>query len=196
MAKNKVMALWTALIAAVVAVLAALGFASPAAAAPVHQTSGSSNSTPAVREARVPVAAPPRYARSLPPTMKQRIRAEAHGSSPSCRPCAPSPDSDAALAEMVNATLDAHGGHASPPAPAGPHTTTRDHHAHGTTGSAPHGVPHARPHGHRPGHASAHVNGGHHGRPAAGPAASAPGNASVAPGSASVAPAPSLPSLR
>ncbi|MFE9663068.1 DUF6344 domain-containing protein [Streptomyces sp. NPDC005955] len=187
MAKNKVMALWTALITAVVAVLAALGFASPAAAAPVHQTSGSSNSTPAVREARVPVAAPPRYARSLPPTMKQRIRAEAHGSSPSCRHCAPSPDSDAALTEMVNATLESHGGHASPPVAAGAHTTTQEH-AHGAAGPTTHSGPHTRPHGHASGHAD-HGAGSHHGRPDTGPAAFAPGNAPVAP-------APNLPSLR
>ncbi|WP_445402656.1 DUF6344 domain-containing protein [Streptomyces sp. LE64] len=105
MVSNKLAALWTALVAAIVAVLAALGLASPAAATPVVRTEATRHPAPTVREARVPAAAPGRQLRSLPPTMKQRIRAEAHGSSPSCRACTASQDFDAALTEMVNAAL-------------------------------------------------------------------------------------------
>ncbi|MFI6524942.1 DUF6344 domain-containing protein [Streptomyces uncialis] len=124
MSRDKVMALWTALISAIVAVLATLGLSSPAVAAPVQQTGEARNSAPAAREASKPAAtAPARYDRSLPPTMKQRIRAEAHGSSPSCRSCAAPYDFDAALAEVVNAALDPDGGSTAVPAPApAPHT--------------------------------------------------------------------------
>ncbi|MFJ4774695.1 DUF6344 domain-containing protein [Streptomyces uncialis] len=119
MSRDKVMALWTALISAIVAVLATLGLSSPAVAAPVQQTGEARNSAPAAREASKQAAtAPARYDRSLPPTMKQRIRAEAHGSSPSCRSCAAPYDYDAALAEMVNAALDPDGGSTAAPAPA------------------------------------------------------------------------------
>ncbi|MGX2995981.1 DUF6344 domain-containing protein [Streptomyces sp. JNUCC 64] len=116
MARNKVMTLWTALVTAIIAMLAALGFASPAAAAPVPRSEAPRNSAPAVREARVPAAAPARYARSLPPTMKQRIGAEAHGSTPSCRACATPQDFDAVLADTVNAALAAQERPDSPPA--------------------------------------------------------------------------------
>ncbi|SCK18222.1 MULTISPECIES: DUF6344 domain-containing protein [unclassified Streptomyces] len=131
MSRDKVMALWTALISAIVAVLATLGLSSPAVAAPVQQTGEARNSAPAAREASKPAAAAPaRYDRSLPPTMKQRIRAEAHGSSPSCRSCAAPYDFDAALAEVVNAALDPDGGSTAVPAPApAPHTP---HTAQGT----------------------------------------------------------------
>ncbi|MEU0691505.1 DUF6344 domain-containing protein [Streptomyces uncialis] len=124
MSRDKVMALWTALISAIVAVLATLGLSSPAVAAPVQQTGEARNSAPAAREASKPTAtAPARYDRSLPPTMKQRIRAEAHGSSPSCRSCAAPYDYDAALAEMVNAALDPDGGSTAAPVPApAPHS--------------------------------------------------------------------------
>ncbi|WP_432180372.1 DUF6344 domain-containing protein [Streptomyces sp. NBC_00063] len=85
MAANKVIKLWTVLITAFFAVLTAMGLTSPAAAAtPVQQSEGTRNatvSTPAATAVRAPWA----FKRSLPPTMKQRIRAEAHGSSPSCR---------------------------------------------------------------------------------------------------------------
>jgi Family of unknown function (DUF6344) len=93
MAANKVIKLWTVLISAVLAVLAALGLTTPAtAAAPVQQPSESCNGT---ADATVPAPDAihwrPPYARSLPPTMKQRIHAEAHGSSPTCRHL-PAPD--------------------------------------------------------------------------------------------------------
>lgn len=85
MARNKVMKLWTAVITAFIALCTTLGLVTTAGAAtPVPQTEP-------VRKASPTVAAPtmPHWAwsfsRTLPPTMKQRIHAEAHGSSPSCR---------------------------------------------------------------------------------------------------------------
>ncbi|MER5178644.1 DUF6344 domain-containing protein [Streptomyces sp. NPDC002896] len=87
MAANKVIKLWTVLLSAVLAVLAALGFATTAtAAAAVQQPAESCNGT---ADATVPAPRAvhwrPPYVGSLPPTMKQRIHAEAHGSSPTCR---------------------------------------------------------------------------------------------------------------
>ncbi|MFZ3558647.1 MULTISPECIES: DUF6344 domain-containing protein [unclassified Streptomyces] len=85
MTKQKVMTVWTVIISAFIALFSALGLTSPATAAtPVQQTE--KTQTAAV-SAPVPAAARPYWSlkRSLPPTMKQRIRAEAHGSSPSVR---------------------------------------------------------------------------------------------------------------
>ncbi|MFB7993558.1 DUF6344 domain-containing protein [Streptomyces sp. NPDC056002] len=85
MATNKVIKLWTVLITAFFAVLTAMGLTSPAAAAtPVQQTEGTRNAAVSI-PAPTAVRAPWTFKRSLPPTMKQRICAEAHGSSPSCR---------------------------------------------------------------------------------------------------------------
>ena len=84
MAQNKVMKLWTAIVTAFLAVCTALGLVTTPAAAAVPQTE-------ATRNCAAPMTLPtaPRRAwshdRALPPTMKQRIRAEAHGSSPSRR---------------------------------------------------------------------------------------------------------------
>ncbi|MFF9898711.1 MULTISPECIES: DUF6344 domain-containing protein [Streptomyces] len=95
MPANKAMKLWTTLVSAVLALFAALGFASPATAAEaVQQTTTTCKSTPSAT-APVLAAWAMAYERSLPPTMKQRIRAEAHGSTPSCRHL-PTTDSDAA----------------------------------------------------------------------------------------------------
>jgi hypothetical protein len=85
MTKNRVMTLWTIVISAFIALFSTLGLVAPAAAAsPVQQTEGARStavSAPAATAARPYWT----FKRSLPPTMKQRIRAEAHGSSPSCR---------------------------------------------------------------------------------------------------------------
>ncbi|WP_306322682.1 MULTISPECIES: DUF6344 domain-containing protein [unclassified Streptomyces] len=88
MTKNRVMTLWTVIISAFIALFSALGLTSPATAAtttaPAQQaekTQTAQASTPATESARPYWA----FKRSLPPTMKQRIRAEAHGSSPSAR---------------------------------------------------------------------------------------------------------------
>ncbi|WP_405855458.1 DUF6344 domain-containing protein [Streptomyces sp. NBC_00090] len=99
MATAKVKQFWTAFISVLFALLASVGLASTATAAqqPAVQQSeepaaGSAAavaatgeralaSVPAQRTHRWPLAGD----RSLPPTIKQRIGAEAHGSSPSVR---------------------------------------------------------------------------------------------------------------
>ncbi|MER5440372.1 DUF6344 domain-containing protein [Streptomyces sp. NPDC002790] len=85
MTKHKVMTLWTVIISTFIALFSALGLTSPATAAtPTLQTEKTQTaavSTPAPATARPYWS----FKRSLPPTMKQRIRAEAHGSSPSAR---------------------------------------------------------------------------------------------------------------
>ncbi|MFF0079777.1 DUF6344 domain-containing protein [Streptomyces canus] len=84
MAMNKVMKLWTVVVTAFVALFTALGLVTTTAAAAVPQTQPARNSAVAHPE---PLAMHGlwSYVRSLPPTMKQRIRAEAHGKTPSCR---------------------------------------------------------------------------------------------------------------
>ncbi|MCP3818031.1 DUF6344 domain-containing protein [Streptomyces sp. A3M-1-3] len=89
MAANKVTTMWTAFLGALVALFAALGFARRAATVQVRQ--------PVVPEAsrRRPVRTQGAYVpaarrslsrgTALPPTIKQRIRAEAHNASPSAR---------------------------------------------------------------------------------------------------------------
>ncbi|MCX3063757.1 DUF6344 domain-containing protein [Streptomyces beihaiensis] len=99
MTKNRVMTLWTVVISAFIALFSALGIASPAAAAtPVQQTQEASNSA---ATAPAPTTARPFWAfkRKLPPTMKQRISAEAHGTTPGGRHHDPADQNDdAALA--------------------------------------------------------------------------------------------------
>ncbi|GAA3818945.1 DUF6344 domain-containing protein [Streptomyces chiangmaiensis] len=93
MTGNKVMKLWNAVVTAFLAVCTALGLIKKTAAAAVPQPQPERNSGFQVLQARqVLQVTLPRQTRSewtrgrsLPPTMKQRIRAEAHGSSPSCR---------------------------------------------------------------------------------------------------------------
>jgi len=81
---NKVMKLWTVVVTAFVALFTALGLVTTTAAAALPQTQPARNSAVAHPE---PLAMHGlwSYVRSLPPTMKQRIRAEAHGKTPSCR---------------------------------------------------------------------------------------------------------------
>jgi type VI protein secretion system component VasK len=88
MTQNKVMKLWTVIVTAFIALCTALGLVTTtattaAAAAPSSETTRNS----ATASLTVPAMSfwAWTYARSLPPTMKQRIRAEAHGKSPSCR---------------------------------------------------------------------------------------------------------------
>jgi hypothetical protein len=85
MAQNKVMNLWTAFVTAFLALCTALGLITTTASAAVPQTETARNSTP--ETSTTPAVSPWSWAydRSLPPTMKQRIRAEAHGKTPSCR---------------------------------------------------------------------------------------------------------------
>ncbi|MFJ8162011.1 DUF6344 domain-containing protein [Streptomyces sp. NPDC096136] len=99
--RSSTTSIWTSFLAALVALLAALGLAGrtvPAAAAPAAVATPSA---PAVRRtARVARRTWRAMMRgcSLPPTIKQRIRAEAHGKSPSVRrsstaaALAPAPD--------------------------------------------------------------------------------------------------------
>lgn len=85
MARNPVMKLWNVLVTAFLALFTALGLVTTSAAAAVPQPEPARNSAPSMT---VPTMMSPWawvHARSLPPTMKQRIRAEAHGKSPSCR---------------------------------------------------------------------------------------------------------------
>ncbi|MGW1667539.1 DUF6344 domain-containing protein [Streptomyces sp. NPDC002324] len=85
MAQNKVMKLWTAIVTAVLALCTALGLITTTASAAVPQTGTTRNcAAPTTTPAAMSLPARPQD-RALPPTMKQRIRAEAHGSSPSCR---------------------------------------------------------------------------------------------------------------
>ncbi|MCT9092626.1 DUF6344 domain-containing protein [Streptomyces sp. ASQP_92] len=89
MATSKITTWWTALIGALVALLASLGLAgqataaAPAASVPQHGATFNSvePATPVAPSVQWALPAPS----ALPPTMKQRIRAEAHGSSPSSR---------------------------------------------------------------------------------------------------------------
>ncbi|WP_210585424.1 DUF6344 domain-containing protein [Streptomyces sp. GESEQ-35] len=81
MARTKVMKLWTAIVTAFLALCTTLGLITTAAAAAVPQTEAASESVAQVTTPPIPWA----WSRSLPPTMKQRIHAEAHGKSPSCR---------------------------------------------------------------------------------------------------------------
>ncbi|MER5211441.1 DUF6344 domain-containing protein [Streptomyces sp. NPDC002838] len=82
MAQNKVMKLWTAIVTAFLALCTALGLITTTAAAAVPQTEPTRNSK---AQETAPPPAPWAYTRALPPTMKQRIRAEAHGKTPTCR---------------------------------------------------------------------------------------------------------------
>ncbi|MFE7765151.1 DUF6344 domain-containing protein [Streptomyces sp. NPDC057438] len=84
MAQNTVMKLWTAVVTAVLALCTALGLITTTASAAVPQTGTTRNcAAPTTLPATALPVRP--HDRALPPTMKQRIRAEAHGSSPSCR---------------------------------------------------------------------------------------------------------------
>ncbi|MFI6049748.1 DUF6344 domain-containing protein [Streptomyces violascens] len=88
MATSKITTWWTALIGALVALLASLGLAGQATAAPTASVP-QHNATYNRSEPHTPVAPTVHWAvpaaSALPPTMKQRIRAEAHGASPSSR---------------------------------------------------------------------------------------------------------------
>lgn len=90
MTGNKVVKLWTAIVTAFLALCTALGLvtATTAAAAPAEPRSESPQGSTAERTVpAIPSLNPWSLAngRALPPTMKQRIRAEAHGKAPRCR---------------------------------------------------------------------------------------------------------------
>ncbi|MFI6933638.1 DUF6344 domain-containing protein [Streptomyces sp. NPDC050287] len=115
MAQNKVMNLWTAIVTAFLALCTALGLITTTAAAAVPQTGTPRNSTPhATAPVLSPGSSPWSHVRSLPPTMKQRIRAEAHGKTPSCRHRSPvdvdmSTDANATAGSDTTTTAQAQG---------------------------------------------------------------------------------------
>lgn len=117
MTRNKVMNLWTAVVTAFLALCTSLGLITTTAVAAVPATEAARNiNTPQDATAQEePIWTRPR-ASSLPPTMKQRIHAEAHGSSPSCRHRPPTDAMDAmdAMAADTAVTRDS----ALTPAPA------------------------------------------------------------------------------
>ncbi|MEV3852808.1 DUF6344 domain-containing protein [Streptomyces sp. NPDC050095] len=109
MTKNRVMTLWTVVISAFIALFSALGLVSPAAAAaPVQQAEEATHSTAASAPAATSARPFWAFKRSLPPTMKQRIRAEAHGSSPSGRNRPPADEQSDSDTELTAEALTAH----------------------------------------------------------------------------------------
>ncbi|GGS37459.1 DUF6344 domain-containing protein [Streptomyces griseoviridis] len=119
MARNKATQLWTAIVTAFLALCTALGLVTTTASAAVAHTETARNSESAPAPS-APEAAPRSWPRAgaLPPTMKQRIRAEAHGTSPSCRH---RPTTDAATAARTAALCESAGrAEAEPLAPADP----------------------------------------------------------------------------
>lgn len=125
MAAFKVKNLWTAFLTAFFAVLTTLGLTAPAAASdaavqqPAEQPAqpvkgqspvvaeerGGGEAVPAVRRA-LPESARPADT-SRPPTIEQRIRAEAHGSSPSVRRLPVDTRTDADVARDNQSAADA-----------------------------------------------------------------------------------------
>ncbi|WP_427921302.1 DUF6344 domain-containing protein [Streptomyces sp. cg40] len=107
MTRIKVMKLWTAFVAAFISLCTALGLITITATAATAATprTGATN-TSATAQPTAPTISPWSFTRSLPPTMKQRIRAEAHGKSPSCRHRPPT-DTDEAT-ETADSTEPAH----------------------------------------------------------------------------------------
>ncbi|MFI6373947.1 DUF6344 domain-containing protein [Streptomyces sp. NPDC050546] len=85
MARNKVMKLWTAIVTAFLALCTTLGFVTRTATPAVAQTEPERNSERIPRQRTASATTPASLAKALPPTMKQRIRAEAHGKTPRCR---------------------------------------------------------------------------------------------------------------
>ncbi|MFJ2596034.1 DUF6344 domain-containing protein [Streptomyces erythrochromogenes] len=82
--------IWTSVLAALVAVLSALGFGGKAAPVAAPTVGGAAAATITAPVRRPAVTAPRSWREmmrggSLPPTLKQRIRAEAHGKTPGVR---------------------------------------------------------------------------------------------------------------
>ncbi|MFD3538066.1 DUF6344 domain-containing protein [Streptomyces sp. NPDC058662] len=88
--RSTLTSLWTTVLTALVALLASLGFGAKSAPA-ASSSPAAAEGAGAAAAVRRPCVAAPRSWRammrggSLPPTIKQRIRAEAHGKSPSVR---------------------------------------------------------------------------------------------------------------
>ncbi|WP_069171628.1 DUF6344 domain-containing protein [Streptomyces griseus] len=113
MSAFKVKNIWTAFLTAFFAVLATLGFATTAQATATATATEPAATTQEHTGAAAATATTPSVRwtlprdRALPPTMKQRIRAEAHGSSPATRQ--PAADTTG-TAHLKNATRSTHGG--------------------------------------------------------------------------------------
>ncbi|MFD9500818.1 DUF6344 domain-containing protein [Streptomyces sp. NPDC060035] len=108
MSTFRVKSIWTAFITAFFALLASLGLATAQATAAESTTTTQEHTGATAATATTPSVrwTLPRD-RALPPTMKQRIRAEAHGSSPAGRQRI-TDTTDAAHA--TNSTRSTHGG--------------------------------------------------------------------------------------
>ncbi|MFJ3667933.1 DUF6344 domain-containing protein [Streptomyces sp. NPDC090106] len=89
MFRNQVTKLWTALVTALLALCTTLGLITTTAAAAVPRSEQSRNTSASAEPPAQPLWSWA-VVRALPPTMKQRIRAEAHGKTPSCRHRPPS----------------------------------------------------------------------------------------------------------
>ncbi|MFJ9244369.1 DUF6344 domain-containing protein [Streptomyces sp. NPDC101776] len=113
MAQIKVMKLWNAFVTGFLALCTALGLITVTAAAAAATPRSEATSTSAVAQATTPAVSPWTFTRSLPPTMKQRIRAEAHGKSPSCRHRPPT-DTDEATEAVDQAERSDHAEPGSP----------------------------------------------------------------------------------
>ncbi|MFG2882974.1 DUF6344 domain-containing protein [Streptomyces sp. NPDC048297] len=90
MTNNKVMKLWTAIVTAFLALFTALGLVTATTATTAAAAPQTEKPVPAAAHRTAPVIPAMNHwlwsqARALPPTMKQRIRAEAHGRTPGCR---------------------------------------------------------------------------------------------------------------
>jgi hypothetical protein len=118
MARNKVMTLWTTIVTAFIALCTALGLVTTTAAAAVPQAEQERNSTSTgggIPQQRTASVAPPwTQARALPPTMKQRIRAEAHGKSPRCRHRAVADTAAPATTDRADEDSDSESEHLTP----------------------------------------------------------------------------------
>ncbi|MFM9368920.1 DUF6344 domain-containing protein [Streptomyces sp. Da 82-17] len=109
MATNKVTRIWSVVVAALLAFFASLGLITTASAAPAVPQQDSSGNSATETPAKAPYVSPaPKakpYELSRPPTMKQRIHAEAHGTSPNSRGLTlPTPLSDV---NQVNTATEA-----------------------------------------------------------------------------------------
>ncbi|GHD18394.1 hypothetical protein GCM10010313_48390 [Streptomyces violarus] len=106
MARNKVMKLWTAIVTAFLALCTTLGFATRNTAPAVLQNEPERNSERIPHQRTASATSPASQAKALPPTMKQRIRAEAHGKTPRCRH-RPLTDATASPADRTDEDTDA-----------------------------------------------------------------------------------------
>ncbi|MFE3513897.1 DUF6344 domain-containing protein [Streptomyces sp. NPDC059166] len=111
MSTFRVKSIWTAFVTAFFALLATMGFATAQATAaePTVTNHEHTSVTPATSTPPSVRWTLPRD-RALPPTMKQRIRAEAHGSSPATRQLS------ADATETVRTTTGNHSAHGAAPA--------------------------------------------------------------------------------